>query len=312
MPPQFFPSSRAPLFSNPVYGLSNDAHPRTREQIEADITRRETALAASSTDDITLISKKKRAVKKTRSSDVPCGSFAPSHESPVRRGKATNPVALRAERQSHDTTTQEKRLSGNRSIVFPLEVASQRSSALVEATDIDSGESVLVASQDNSDYLFQNQALLASNRNDKASSCSPTHSAKPTPPTMKTIQAHAHSQSFDAAALEPGPQTVKDRNVVNSEMDKRRRDVQKLRNKFANPSPSHGDAGVPKTTRTGHQSVDAGAHQQPKATRIGHQSVDAQQSETTRTGRHNSMENSDSGHESMVLDSENMVQVNVV
>ena len=202
-------------------------------------------LATSSTEDITLVSKKK--VGKTRSSDASyrfSDSFVPfvPQDAHSRRGKSEDYLLSESPRGSYKTKGEDrKRLSGGRNVVSPLQ-SSQK--GVVTATDIDTEELVLVASQDNTDYKAGgNAAMIPSSRRDKASSCSPSRAA---PPTLKTIQVHAHSRSFDSAPVGS-------------------------KGKHRAPPPSQAGGG---------------------------------RSRGMVNGRQNSTENSDSGHESMAMDSD--------
>lgn len=263
----------SPQFANPVYELSNSPSPRTKEQMEADIANRQNMLAASSTDDITLISKRKK-VSKTRSSEAYYRYSDPTllEENQPRRNKGLKLPLSQVLRANHQSYKAEKRSGGKRPR-SPLE-GSQRNSSAIRATDIDTGQSVLVASQDNLEY----QQAEVPSRGKKASSCSPSRSVNPPPPKLKTTQAHAHSRSFDSTLLEPGSK-VKHRNNMNSEL-KGKCGVLKLREKFETPPPSQP---APLTSDAQHQSRSQ-----------------------TGTGHRNSTENSDSGRESMVLDSDHM------
>jgi hypothetical protein len=186
-------------------------------------------LAASSTDDITLISKKKK-VTKTRSSDSPYRNSDPTMPpSPSMRNRGLK-LPLK---KSYKPLRQER---------YPLE---QRNGteAITAATDIDSGRTVLVASRDNIDYNNQPLSVVVQSHsvnNAKASSCSPTN---PAPPRLGNIHAHAYSKSFDVAELDLGSK-VNYRNAVNGEHD-----VRKLRGMFESPPP--GQQAPPTSRQTG-------------------------------------------------------------
>ncbi len=99
-----------------MYSITNGSSSstlRTQDQVEAEILKRQNMLAASSTDDITLLSKKKKRVTKTRSHDIPYQS------SPV-----TMPPWLRE--------TEERVKTG----------------VSIRATDIDTGREMMVSSQE--------------------------------------------------------------------------------------------------------------------------------------------------------------------
>lgn len=248
-------------------------------------------LAASSTDDITLISKKKK-VTKTRSSDAPYRYSDPTLPpgSPAQRNRGLKlPLkqVSRGDHQSYKPLQQEKERSAKNAARYPLDRSSRRDSGgVVRATDIDTGRSVQVASRD---LDYQPQPLSVQSRDtNKASSCSPSRVVNPVPPRLGMIEAHTHSRSFDLADLEPGSRArVKHRNTVNSELNEKQ-GVGKLRGVFESPPPP-GQQAPSTSTQTGNH------HRQSRS--------------QTGTGRRNSTENSDSGRESMVLDSDPMQAV---
>ena len=223
-------------------------------------------LATSSTDDITLISKKKK-VSKTLSGDAPYCYSNPNMaaESPPMRNRGLK-ISL-------------KEISRGKRSYQPLQnnAAGSPLKREITATDIDTGRTVLVSSQDNLDTP---PALVEVRDVSKASSCSPAHQA---PPGIGTIQAHTHSRSFDLADMDSGSK-VKHRNAVNSELSEKR-GVHVLKGVFENSSPSR-----QQTTPTSRH--NGNSHHQPRA------------HSHNGPGRRNSTENSDSGRESMVLDSD--------
>lgn len=203
---------------------------------------RRQVIAASSTDDITLISKKR--VTKTHSSDLP---YQPSAASPKHhRGL-----------QPYNVLQEEKRALKESHI-----------NGYIPVTDIDTGSSVLV--QKRGDL---NSSSAGTNRHEnKASSCSPMHTNGSIPP-LKSIRNHTHAKSFDSTVSEP--QAKGKRNSRNLELQDKA-DVNDLRRKFENTiSMSHA---VHQSTSHSHSQI--------------------------RTRRRNSIENSDSGRESMILESD--------
>ena len=220
-------------------------------------------LAASSTDDITLLSKKKKKQVTKTLSDSP--QHPPSSTkylslslSGERGSSKKGRLNLKQDHETQQSYYEKKRKvssGGN-----PLEKSQRK---VVPATDIDSGGSVYVPSQNSRDH--------------KAMSCSPSH--QPHPPKVKIIQEHAHSKSFDSApsaSEQIKGSYVKHRNSRNAELSKINR--------------SHGV----NTLRGNFESLtkDISPH---------HSNGHTQHSRST-TGRSNSTENSDSGRESMVLD----------
>ena len=217
-------------------------------ELEAELNYRQTMLAAaSSTEDITLISKKKK-VAKTHSSDVPRipTSTPPSHQLSKR---ATLPDNI-----GHVDVSDRKRLSGANRL-------SGKPDEFIPATDIDTGLPIMVsASREN---LVGGGGV--------ASVPLGNSPARYRIPPVKNLQSHAYSKSFDAA--EPPQERSKvdqQRNSFNLE-PRDMTEVMKLREQFESVSA---------TPPLGQPRSDSHA--------------------STRMGRRNSPENSDSGHESML------------
>lgn len=226
---------------------------------------RRQVIAASSTDDITLISKKR--VTKTHSSDLP---YRPSATSPKHHRGLNLPLSQVSSHLSHqpyNVLEEEKRASGQSPGVRLL-LEENHINGYIPVTDIDTGSSVLV--QKRGDL---NSSSAGTNRHEnKASSCSPMHTNGSVPP-LKSIRNHTHAKSFDSTVSEP--QAKGKCNSRNLELQDKA-DVNDLRRKFENTiSMSHA---VHQSTSHSHSQI--------------------------RTRRRNSIENSDSGRESMILESD--------
>lgn len=271
-----------PLFANPVYGVtSGDNLLKSHEEIEADLYRRQNMLAASSTDDITLISKKK--VTKTHSSDIPQGN-------PSFFGKGSSlPHNMRKIKLSQFSHQPLKSLSPpGRGHTPPTPAVT---SSFVPATDIDSGETVLVSND--STNAVSNHHHPPPSRSHDPSHMSPPSSSKRTPVLKKSAQVPAFSKSFDTAfpLVAPPPsnsrrgrrQSVEDF-IDNTNNTRDTANVQKLKEKFEFS-----------------MSLD-GYYQSSNGKQTNHHHHAGY-----RGGRQNSTENSDSGRESMVLESDSII-----
>lgn len=199
---------------------------RTGDQLE---THRQNMLAASSTDDITLLSKKKKRVSKTLSdSQHPSSSAQYPSSLASREGGSSKRGKLNPQKQdnmTHQSFHEKRAVSNGRN---PLEKSHKK---IIPATDIDSGQSVFVT-----------------NRDHKSMSCSPSH--QPHPPKLKAIQTHVHSKSFDSAPSEPiKGSSVKHRNNINAELSNRSHGVNTLRGNFERLSH---DISAPPPKSNGH------------------------------------------------------------
>lgn len=262
-----------------MYELASGNSTRTREEIEADLSHHQNMLAASSTDDITLISKKTN-VTKTRSNDIPYQTAATQaylEASPSRRSKgATLPILQVAHptQQSYKALYEEKRLSGGYGVAVrsPLE-KTQKNEGVIPATDIDTGMPVLVPGG----YENLDGNVGRRDHNHKATSSSPTHSrTNRSVPPLENLHTHIHSKSFDSAPTETGSRVSHHhRSGQNSDFNKRT-EVSKMKEKFDAIASGHSNDGNQSHSQTSQTSPTSAGHHR------------------------NSTENSDSGHESML------------
>ena len=264
------------LYSNPMYELTNGTPTRTREEIEEEISRRQNMFAASSSENITLISKKK--VTKTRSSDIPY-QFTPDYqESPPARHSKVFSLG-HVTQQSYkpvETSKEDANLS-------PLKI-SRRSSDFLQATDIDTGRPISVPNQkisvtggnSNNEYESKGVSLSPFNNSEAA---------------QRRQQFSSHSKSLDTTnSSKSKTESKSSRHRSKNSPLTDSSEVQHLKEKFetfvSGPSTS--------------QRRDDANHLMKESSQF-----------QTRTGNQTSLNsaenNSDSGRESMVLEPDNSV-----
>ncbi len=251
-------------------------------------------LAASSTDDITLISKKKKKkVAKTRSNDIPYqGLSSPQeHETPPFRGGTLplengSPCSKTAHQsyvplKSKETEKSQKRYMRNRAT----------------ATDIDSGRTIAVHSHENLTNLGNGMSASHTSggggvreRSNRASSLSPL---RPTSvPNSNSVQPQLPPHSENRSKVVnyiPNVVVTRQQQPPHLPGLGSRGEVRKLKERFESPRISSRPANYSTPTTS--------------------QSLQSQGPGTERECR-NSTENSDSGHESMVLESDTAVTIN--
>lgn len=236
---------------------------RSRQELEFEMLHRQQILAASSTDDITLLSKKKRPVGKTRSHDIPYQAIpdysSPSPDLPFsKQHRPTNSFTLGA--------TPPPSLPAKREI-------------LVKATDIDTGMSVMVPSNESSKMEKRSSSS-------KAPYASPAREKliQPASNRRPITVVHIHTKSLDEETQVSSSSNRKHRNSSTSPPSEGN-EVTRLRDKFE------------------------GLLSQPPASPKKPEVVSTQSHSQTRTGiaRRSSTENSDSGRESMLDSADNVI-----
>lgn len=263
------PPQSPQLFPNPIYHLAATGNSK-KAGLEAELSHHQSMIAANSTDDITLISKKKK-VTKTRSSDIPYSS-SPSHQEPQQGKQSTLPHL------SFMALQDKKRLSNGSAVKYPLETTRKTSDEVIPATDIDTGRTVMVSrSQENLDL-----PLVAPPHRYKspAARTSASHQPSPVKRTGNVAKLHAHSQSFDCATPPlPERSKVGQRSSYNFDLSDGAK-VLKLRAKFDGDFPSSAVSPPPPIVQSNGQSHSG--------------------TRTELVHRNSTENNSDSGHESML------------
>ena len=248
--------------------------------MELEMAKRQQLLAASSTDDITLISKKK-SLGQTRSNDVPFRSISDSKDPPFLKRPGSNTFTLGA------TPPVQSRLrkTGKVTTKVPDRVVScqRKSPPMIEATDIDSGMTVLVSSSD-SEVAAGKKTSLKRSPNEEIiheEVIQPSSNRRP----ITLVHLDGKGLGEEQALLSQESVDLMRRNRSSSPPVMEKTDVLLLKEKFERRLVQQ-QSKPPRSTVTS--------------------ATDSQSRTSTGIKRRNSTENSDSGRESM-LDSADTV-----